>query len=145
MPVVQTDTVIQTQVNKGTDLTSKKAGDLAAATVHLFTNNITPTPLNVIGDFTEATFTGYAPVAVTGWGANASPPDGSVNADSTNVITFVGPSDASGQTIFGYFVKSAGLGTPLIYSARFAAPFGAGFPLITPADVLALVATFKFT
>lgn len=29
-------------------------------TVHLFQNNLTPTVSNVLGDFTEATFTGYA-------------------------------------------------------------------------------------
>lgn len=139
MPVVLTDQSVQGQTNKSADLTAKKAGDLAGATVHLYTNDYTPTPQSVVGDFTEATFTGYAAVAVAGWTANRLEASGAVSTDATNVIPFVGPGDATGQSIMGYFVKSAGGGTPYLYAVKFAAPV----PLNSPADVLALVATFR--
>src|SRR5437588_722439 len=79
MPVVTTDAVMQGQVNKGADVTAKKAGDLAAATFHLYTNNLVPGPQNVLGDFTEAVFTGYVPIAAAGWNANEFAADGSVS------------------------------------------------------------------
>lgn len=139
MPVVTVDTTVQSAVNKALDLTAKKAGDLALATVHLFTNAIDPTPQSVVGDFTEATFTGYVAKAIAGWNANRTGLDGSVAADGTGVLTWVGPSDGSGETILGYYVLSAGGGTPIIYACRFPNPVG----LATALDVLALVPTFR--
>lgn len=139
MPVVTVDASVQGQVNRSADVTAKKAGDLALATVHLFTNALTPTPSSVVGDFTEATFTGYAAVAVAGWNANRLNTDGSISIDATNVMTFVGPGDATGETIQGYYVLAAGGGTPYLYAVRFPTPVA----LLTPADVLALVATYR--
>lgn len=138
MPAIAVDTSVQVQDNKATDLTAKKAGDLALATVHLFTNNVTPTPSSQVGDFTEAVFTGYVAKVAAGWTANNEPPDGSVSTDSTNVMSWVGPNDGTGETIYGYYVLSAGGGTPLIYAAKFPVAIG----LSTPTDVLNLVATF---
>jgi len=139
MPVIISDNSVQGQANKSADLTAKKAGDLAAATVHLFTNDFVPTPTATAADFTEATFTGYAPVAVAGWNADEYNIDGSVSTDATNVMTWVGPGDASGQTIRGYYVLSAGLGTPYLYAVLFDDPVG----LNHPTDVLGVVVTFK--
>lgn len=139
MPVVITDTSSQAIANKVTDLAAKKAGDLAGATFHLYTNDYEPTPQSVVGDFDEATFTGYASIAAVGWNATEQNPDGSVSTDTTNVMTWVGPGDATGQTIHGYYVLSAGAGTPYIYGVKFPEPV----PLATPADVLALVGSFR--
>lgn len=139
MPVIIPDTSVQVVSNKSADLAVKKAGDLALATVHLFTNNLTPTPQNVTGDFTEAVFTGYLAKAIPGWTANEVNLDGTVNSTGTTVLTWVGPGDGTGQTIYGYYVLSAGVGTPLIYAARF--PVAVGLELVT--DVLDLVPTFK--
>lgn len=138
MPVITSDAAVQGQVNKSADLTAKKAGDLAAATIHLFTSNNVPTAFSVLADFTEAVFTGYAPIAVTAWNANELSLDGNVSTDATNVATWVGPGDATGETIQGYFVRSAGAGTPYLYAVKFPAPVA----LRVPTDVLALVATF---
>jgi hypothetical protein len=138
MPVISPDTSVQNITNKAADLTVKKAGDLALATVHLFTNNINPGPNNVVGDFTEAVFTGYVAKAIPGWTANELPGDGNVGTTGTTVLTWVGPADATGQTIYGYFVLSVGAGTPLIYACRFPAQV----PLAVPTDVLDLVPTY---
>lgn len=139
MSVVTADNSVQTQANKDTDLTAKKAGDLAMATVHLFSNNITPTPQTPVGSYMEAVFTGYAAKAIAGWTANEWQLDGSVSTTGTGVLSWVGPADASGQTIYGYFVLSAGAGTPLIYASLFANPVS----LSRVTDVLDLVPTYR--
>ncbi len=138
MPVVPLDNTVQVAANKATDLTAKKAGDLALATVHLFTNNYTPLPTSVVGDFTEAAYVGYAAGVVAGWTANDIQADGTVTTDSTNVMPFVGPVGGAGPTVYGYYVLSAGGGTPLIYATRFTAPVA----LLDNNDVLNLVATY---
>lgn len=138
MPVIVADLIVQSQVNKGVDLTAKKAGDLALATVHLFTNDYTPTPASVVGDFTEAVFTGYVDKAIPGWTANEYLLLGSVTTTGTTVLSWAGPGDATGETIFGYYVLSAGAGTPFIYAARLPEQFA----LANPANVLDLVPTY---
>lgn len=130
---------VQSQANKDADLIAKKAGDLALATVHLFTNNINPTPQNVVGDFTEPTFTGYAAQAVAAWDTDELGADGSAGVFNTAVKTWVGPGDATGQTVYGYFLRSAGVGTPLVSAVKFAVPQ----PLMTPADVCNVVPYFR--
>lgn len=139
MPVITSDNSVQSQSNKSADLTVKKAGDLAAATIHLFINNYNPGTTSSVGDFTEATFTGYTPQAVAGWNANELSADGSVSTDATTVKTWIGPADMTGQTVYGYYVLSAGMGTPYLYAVRFPVAVG----LNVPTDVLALVATFR--
>lgn len=139
MPVVTTDASVQTQANRAADLTAKKAADLALATIHLFSNNYNPLPTSVVADFTEAVFTGYAAQPVAGWNANQLSQDGSVSTDATTVLTWVGPNDPTGQTIYGYYVLSAGMGTPLVYAVRFPTPVA----LAVPTNVLALVVTYR--
>lgn len=139
MPVIIADDIVQNQVNTSADVTAKKAADLALATIHLFTNNIPPTPQNVTADFIEAAFTGYAAQAVAGWGANELSLDGGVATNNTTVLEWIGPADASGQTIYGYYILSAGGGTPLIGAYLFANPVS----LNVPTDVLDLVVAYK--
>ncbi len=122
MPIVTQDQPVQAAANVKADLVSKIAGDLAGATVHLFTNNFTPTPDSLIADYTEAAYAGYAGIAVSGWTAPAYQSRGVWSTDSTNVMDFVGPAAGGGPTVYGYFVKSAGGGTPLLYGVRFANP-----------------------
>jgi hypothetical protein len=69
-------------------------------TLHLYTNNYTPVTTSVIGNFTEATFTGYAPVALSGWtspGVTAH-----VASTTANPITFV--ATGAYQSIYGWYV-----------------------------------------
>lgn len=138
MPVVTADNTVQSQVNKAADLDAKKLGDLLTATVHLFTNDYNPLPSSKVTDFTEAAFTGYAAKSVVLWTADQYNADGTVETASTNVMSWVGPTDMTGETIYGYYVLSIGGGTPLVYSARFDSPIG----LNDATQVLDLVATF---
>ena len=77
-------------------------------------NNITVGKSTVIGDFTEADFTGYAAVSIT-WGTVAV--DGSHNAYSDiTPITFTRSSGATSNTIYTWYVtNSAG---SVLYAGR---------------------------
>lgn len=139
MPIVSGDVTVQANPNKDADLTAKKAGDLALATVHLFVNDIVPDGDTVVADFVECADTAYTPQVVAGWTANDPSPDGSISTTSTNVMSWVGSGDDTGGTVYGYYVKSAGGGTPLIYSVRLPFPQ----PLNAITDVIDLVATYR--
>jgi hypothetical protein len=139
MPLIEADPTVQIAANKSADLTAKKAGDLALATVHLYTNNHTPVPGDVVANFTEAAFTGYAAKAIPGWTANDVDVDGSVSSTGTTVLTWTGPADASGQTVYGYYILSVGGGTPIIAAALFTAPVG----MNGVGDILDMVPTFR--
>lgn len=114
---------------------------LALATVDLFVNNFTPTAFSVVGNFDTpdtAIWTTYAPIATTGWGAQAVDATGRVYISATPLLTWVGPVAGGGPIVYGYFVKSAQAGNPLLYSVKFPAPY----PMASDANVLNLIATF---
>lgn len=138
MPLILADNGWQGQTNKSADLTAKKAGDLAGATVHLFTNDVDPRTFATLASFTEAAYAGYAAIAIAGWSANELNPDGTVTITATNVMTFTGPAAGGGPTVYGYFVQSAGAGTPYLYYARFSAPVN----LTDNTKLLEMVATY---
>lgn len=84
-------------------------------TARLFTNNITPAVGDVIGNYTEATFTGYAPVSLTGWSAAsvASHIGSTTASNATFTIT------AGTQNIYGvYFTEPGGSPTKLYGAVR---------------------------
>src|SRR5262249_3938088 len=139
MPAVLEDISVQVSTNKDADLTVKKAGDLALAKIDLFVNNHTPLPSSVFADFTLATFTGYVQKAVAGFTANETNLDGSVGTTATTVLSCVGPGDATGENVYGYLMRAAAAGDPLIAAVKLSSPV----PLNTPADVLNLVPTFR--
>lgn len=107
----------------------------ATATVHLYTNDLTPNPLNVLLDFTEADFGGYADVPLVWDNAFI---DGENNivlpADNVPFISTGTPAN----NIYGYFVKGAA--GQLLGAARFAnAPIGisgAGYGLDCVPEVI---------
>jgi hypothetical protein len=117
---------------------------LALATVHLFNNNFTPTPANVLADFhepdTATEWAEYVPIATTSWGAQAVDPTGRVYIVANPLLVWVGPAIAFAMQIYGYFLKSAQAGTPLLYSVKFANPV----PIANANNVLTLAATFTF-
>lgn len=91
---------------------------LEALVVKLFSNNHVPTPGDVIGDYTEATFTGYAAVTVARSGYGAPSLDG-----DEAVITATSPPTYSctgggGQTCYGWYAVGATSGV-LIAAQRF--------------------------
>jgi hypothetical protein len=96
---------------------------LALCTVHLFTNDFTPNSATVVGDFHEpdvgTEWAEYVSKATTGWGAQAVDPTGRVYISATPLMEWVGPAIPFDQSVYGYFIKSAQAGTPLLYSVRF--------------------------
>jgi hypothetical protein len=139
MPLVVADVTVQAQSNKKADLEAKKAGDLALAKIDLFVNDFIPSALNKLADFVLPTFTGYVQKAFSGFAPTSEPLDGSASTVNTGVVSWIGPADATGQTVFGYLITAAA-GGALIASGRFP---GAGVGLNTPLDVLDLVASFR--
>ena len=80
----------------------------------LYQNNITPAEGDVAGTYTEATFTGYAALTLTGatWGAAAG---GSIAYPQQ---TFTSTANQTAQLIYGYYVIQT-TSTTLLYSERF--------------------------
>lgn len=86
------------------------------ATIKLFQNNYIPVAGTVIGDLTEATFSGYAAQALAG-GAVSGMLDASGRAVAQwNAVTFT-KAGATGNTIYGYYVID-GSGN-LLWAERF--------------------------
>ena len=89
------------------------------ATLRLFSNNFTPTPASVVADFTEATFSSYNAVDLTGiWGA----PTQVVAGDYLHVTSFAEftSDDGTGQQIYGWYITND---TPrVIHSGLLPAP-----------------------
>ncbi len=101
---------------------------------HLYTNNYTPVHGTVIGDFTEAAFSGYANQALTSWSSPAL--DGSFHAFTTADPVQFANTSGSGQVVYGYFLTD--INGDLIGGEKYASP-------ITIPDGLFLQETFTFT
>jgi hypothetical protein len=96
------------------------SGIFNAATIHLYTNNLNPTPQSDAGSFTECVSTGYASTTVT-WGTPAI--NLLMQAEVygvlfPNVFTDGGTSPV---TIYGYYVLESG--GALAFAESFATPF----------------------
>lgn len=80
-------------------LTSYFAG---ICVLHLYQNNYTPVEASVLGNFTEATFTGYSSVALTSWSLPVltSPYQQITSAAVPFTVGTVG----TGNNIYGYYV-----------------------------------------
>lgn len=87
--------------------------------LRLYVNNITPADSDTAATYTEASFTGYGSVTLTGASWNA-PAAGSVSFGSQQTITASG---VSTQDVYGYFITQVTSGI-LMWSERDAsAPF----------------------
>jgi hypothetical protein len=86
--------------------------------IHLFQNNIVPTPANVIADFTEATFDGYAPLALTALAGPFRQPDGSFRI--LNDWAFQMTGSTTPNLIYGYWAEDHT--GALIFAERWPAP-----------------------
>jgi len=87
--------------------------------LRLYKNNITPSDTDTAATYTEATFTGYAAITLTGasWNAAAA---GTITYSAQQTFTC---SAVATDDIYGYYVTQTGSGT-LLYSERDAsAPF----------------------
>lgn len=104
------------------ELLEQKVPLLETLYIHLFKNNYVPVFGSVLGDFTEADFTGYGPILLADWILPA------VLNGSNNGVIFHEPvtwiRTAGSNTIYGYYVTDAGGGGNLYFADR-----NAGGPL----------------
>lgn len=107
--------------------------------VKLFHNNFTPTPASVLGDFTEATYTGYAAIQVNSkFGSPYKVIDGEYQTDSSAFSYSC--TGGSSQTVYGWYLTwFDGSTTWVLKSGVFSTPFvmttGASFNIqISPQE-----------
>lgn len=81
--------------------------------LRLYQNNIVPADTDTAATYTEATFSGYAPITLTGssWG---TPTNGSISYAQQ---TFTHNGGGTSNNIYGYYVTQVGSGI-LVYSER---------------------------
>jgi hypothetical protein len=87
--------------------------------IRLFTNNITPSDASVVGDFTEATWSGYGSIQLTAanWAA-VSVSAHVATAAYTVTIAFTRTVTGSAASNYGWYVTDAGK-TKVFAAARF--------------------------
>lgn len=94
----------------------------AKVTYHLYKNDVTPDADTVIGDLTEANFSGYASHTVTGWGYTSP----GIDVDSRAVVlgdeNFTATHNGGGTNndIYGYYVTDNSGG--LLWAQRLDSP-----------------------
>lgn len=84
--------------------------------LRLFKSNTTPDESTVVGDLTEATFTGYAVITLTG--ANWTTAAGDPATGSYAEQTFTSSADQTPESIYGYYLTRVTDGD-LIAAERF--------------------------
>jgi len=87
---------------------------------HLYKNNYTPVDGQLIGDYTECTYTGYATqdVAAAGWG---SPTDDGTCSTSVAAAQTYTSTGGTADTAYGYYVTSTADGA-LLWGEKFGTP-----------------------
>lgn len=122
-------------------VTGKSASPIGGGTLRLFTAPTTVSQTRVIGDFTEATFPGYAGVALT-------PATWAAAADSAHVasslygatVTFTRSSTGAAQTVYGWYLTDAG-NTKLYACALFAS---GPYTVTNNGDAISVVPTLTY-
>lgn len=89
------------------------------AKLHLFSNNISPTPNNVLADFIECIFTGYAAASVT-WSAAFYDQNG-IAVSSGGALLFVQSAVTVGDNCYGAYLTDTA-GAVLLGAARLDSP-----------------------
>lgn len=105
--------------------------DYVGAKLHLYSNDMTPTPASVLGDFTECVFSGYSAKTVV-WSA-AFYDENNVPASSGGEALFT-MSGATPDVAYGAFLTDTA-GTKLLWSARLDTP---PFSFVKTGDTLAV-------
>jgi len=114
------------------------AGNLFdGAKVHLYANDFTPDDQSVIGDFVEATYTGYAPSTVVVWSAAGYAPNGRPTLPGGTKTFVSGSPLLIANTVYGYYVTDTA-GTKLLWSERFVTPV----IISAPAQIIAVLPAY---
>lgn len=113
---------------------------LDALTLHLYKSPGAPTRQTVLGDLTEADFTGYAAVALGAWGADWTDPAGNWHVTAPS-IQFTATGSAVSNDIYGYYVTATVGGNPVL---RYVEAFDQGpFGIARAGDALIVVPDFS--
>lgn len=83
--------------------------------LHLFVNDKIPAPGDTFFDYTEASYPGYAAIALNAWGAAFINGDG--EAQSNETIRTITSTGSSAQVVYGYMVSDGG-GPTLLFAER---------------------------
>jgi hypothetical protein len=84
--------------------------------LRLFESNTTPAETDVVGTYTEATFTGYAAVTLTG--ANWTVTPGAPSSASYAQQTFTSSAGNQAKSVYGYYLTRLS-SADLVYAERF--------------------------
>jgi hypothetical protein len=84
--------------------------------LRLFESNTTPAETDVVGTYTEATFTGYAAVTLTGasWTVTGGAPSSAAYAQQT----FTSSAGSQAKNVYGYYLTRLS-SADLVYAERF--------------------------
>jgi hypothetical protein len=102
------------------------------AKLHLFSNNMTPTANNVLADFTECVYSGYAPATIVWSGAFYDINGIAVSSGGESLFAQVG---ATGDFCYGAFLTDSA-GTHLLWAGNLDSP---PFTFVSTGDTLPLV------
>jgi hypothetical protein len=103
--------------------------------VHLYTNNVTPTRNDTLTTYTEADYTGYAAVNLTGQNAAVWQSQGSAVQYTTTQAAFSPTGTTVGNVIYGYYVSMATSPATLLGAELLPSPVSLG----SPADQLIII------
>jgi hypothetical protein len=112
------------------------AGAGYALAIELYVNDVTPDQSSVEGDFTLASWTGYAPGSYM---VNTAASVGGKAQFGDQTFTFIGPVDASGTDVYGWLMRRIA-GGELVMAARFA---GAPLPMTDDTDSVRVVLNWR--
>lgn len=111
-------------------------------TLRLFQNNITPAEADVIGTYTEATWTGYAAIALAG--ASWTVTEGAPSDSSAAEQTFTSTAGSQNQDNYGYYLSADNEASPPVIEIRFSERFTDGpYNIANNGDAIKI--TPKFT
>lgn len=110
-------------------------GNFSTQKCRLYQNNHVPANTDVIGNYTESTFTGYAAVTVAGWSAPVVA--GHVGSTVASTITFT--LTAGTQNVYGAYLTNAG------NTRLYAAQVDPNAPVVLNTTVTVYQVTITFT
>jgi hypothetical protein len=103
---MSSDVVRYPQVGTKSELAGWIAGDLGSCKVKLYSSNTPYLPTRVVGDYTEATFVGYAQISSPAWGTPFTNGAGQAETDSPVLNwTFTGSSGTA--QVFGIYITDS--------------------------------------
>jgi len=117
-------TPVLEQIAQFNDHLSRWLAAGAVLKVHLYVNNFTPNPANILTDYTEednVNFPGYAPITITPSGTPFINAAGDTEQIWTDPVFQPSAAPPGPQTIYGYFVTLHPVAGPdtLLYGVRF--------------------------